>query len=97
MPPIMQYFDRQRENGGALIVVDPRRTATAQTATLHLQLTPGTDAALANGLLHVAAADGLLDHDFIAARTRAMSRSAASSPPTGRTGWSALPGCRPPN
>ena len=69
MPPIMQYFDRQRENGGALIVVDPRRTATAQTATLHLQLTPGTDAALANGLLHIAAADGLLDHDFIAART----------------------------
>ena len=69
MPPIMQYFDRQRENGGALIVVDPRRTATAQTATLHLQLTPGTDAALANGLLHVAAADGLLDHEFIAART----------------------------
>ena len=69
MPPIMQYFDRQREDGGALIVVDPRRTPTAQTATLHLQLTPGTDAALANGLLHIAAAEGLLDHDFIAART----------------------------
>ncbi len=69
MPPIMQYFDRQRENGGALIVADPRRTPTAQAATLHLQLTPGTDAALANGLLHIAAADGLLDHEFIASRT----------------------------
>ena len=69
MPPIMQYFDRQREDGGSLIVVDPRRTATAQNATLHLPLTPGTDAALGNGLLHIAAADGLLDHDFIAART----------------------------
>lgn len=69
MPPIMQYFERQRENGGALIVADPRRTATAEGATLHLQLTPGTDAALANGLLHVAAADGLLDHEFIASRT----------------------------
>ncbi len=69
MPPIMQYFERQRENGGALIVADPRRTATAAQATLHLPLTPGTDLALANGLLHVAAADGLLDHEFIAART----------------------------
>ena len=69
MPPIMQYFDRQRENGGALIVADPRRTATAEQATLHLQLTPGTDLALANGLLHIAAADGLLDHEFIASRT----------------------------
>ena len=69
MPPIMQYFERQRENGGALIVADPRRTATAEQATLHLQLTPGTDTALANGLLHVAAADGLLDHEFISSRT----------------------------
>ena len=69
MPPMMQYFERQRENGGALIVADPRRTATAAGATLHLPLTPGTDLALANGLLHIAAADGLLDHEFIAART----------------------------
>lgn len=69
MPPIMQYFERQRENGGALIVADPRRTATAEGATLHLPLMPGTDTALANGLLHVAAADGLLDHEFIASRT----------------------------
>ena len=69
MPPIMQYFDAQRDRGGALIVADPRRTPTAQGATLHLQLTPGTDIALANGLLHVAAADGLLDHEFISSRT----------------------------
>ena len=69
MPPIMQYFDRQRENGGALIVADPRRTPTAAQATLHLPLTPGTDLALANGLLHVAASDGLLDQAFIASRT----------------------------
>ena len=69
LPPVMQYFDRQRENGGALIVADPRKTPTAASATLHLQLTPGTDLALANGLLHVVAADGLLDHEFIASRT----------------------------
>ena len=69
MPPIMQYFEAQRERGGRLIVSDPRRTATARLAHLHLQLTPGTDAALANGILHVAVRDKLIDLEFIAART----------------------------
>ncbi|HEY3456047.1 MAG TPA: molybdopterin oxidoreductase family protein [Bryobacteraceae bacterium] len=69
MPPVMQYFDAQRANGGSLIVVDPRKTPTAQAATLHLQITPGTDAALANGLLHVAIRQGYLDEEFIASRT----------------------------
>jgi assimilatory nitrate reductase catalytic subunit len=69
MPPIMQYFEEQRRRGGKLIVVDPRRTETAKAATLHLQLTPGTDAALANGLLHIAIQDKLIDRAFIEART----------------------------
>jgi assimilatory nitrate reductase catalytic subunit len=69
MPPVMQYFDAQRAAGGKLIVSDPRRTATAKAADLHLQLTPGTDAALANGLLHIAIQRGLIDRDYIAART----------------------------
>ena len=69
MPPIMQYFEAQQKNGGKLIVSDPRRTMTARSADLHLQLTPGTDGALANGLLHVAIKDGLIDRDFIEART----------------------------
>lgn len=69
MPPVMQYFDAQRRRGGRLIVVDPRATRTAQAASLHLQLTPGSDAALANGLLHIAVRDGLLDAAFIARRT----------------------------
>ena len=61
----MQYFEAQRARGGALIVVDPRRTPTAQAATLHLPLAPGIDAALANGLLHVLIRDGLVDRDYI--------------------------------
>jgi assimilatory nitrate reductase catalytic subunit len=69
MPPIMQHFEAQTKNGGSLIVVDPRATKTAQSATLHLQITPGTDAALANGLLHVAIKQGYIDRDFIDART----------------------------
>lgn len=69
MPPIMQYFETQRRRGGSLIVSDPRRTETAKLAHLHLQLSPGTDAALANGLLHIAMRDKLLDEQFIATRT----------------------------
>jgi assimilatory nitrate reductase catalytic subunit len=69
MPPIMQYFEAQKERGGKLIVADPRRTATAKAADLHLALSPGSDGALANGLLHIAIADKLIDEDFIAART----------------------------
>ena len=69
MPPLMQYFDEQRARGGRLIVVDPRRTATAKAATLHLQTTPGSDGALATGLLHVVIRDNLIDRDFVAERT----------------------------
>jgi len=69
MPPIMQYFDAQREAGGRLIVVDPRRSETAKRASLHLQVTPGTDLALAHGMLHIAVRDRLIDRDFIEART----------------------------
>jgi assimilatory nitrate reductase catalytic subunit len=69
MPPIMQYFEAQRAGGGKLIVADPRRTTTARAADLHLQLSPGSDGALANGLLHIAVADKLIDEEYIAART----------------------------
>ena len=69
MPPIMRHFDAQKRHGGWLIVADPRATATARLADLHLQLAPGTDAALANGLLHIFIAKGLIDRDFIDART----------------------------
>jgi len=81
MPPIMRHFEAQREAGGKLIVADPRRTPTAMAAHLHLQLTPGTDAALANALLHIAIADGLIDLEFIEDRTSdfdAVRRSVAS-------------------
>ena len=69
MPPLMQYFQAQRAAGGTLIVVDPRRTLTAQIATLHLRLTPGSDAAVANGLLHLLVKRGAVDLDFVRERT----------------------------
>ncbi len=69
MPPIMQWVYGQRDRGGALVVVDPRATETARAATLHLQLTPGTDLALANALLHIAIREGLVDEAYVAERT----------------------------
>ncbi len=69
MPPLVQYFLQQRARGGTLIVVDPRATATALQATLHLRLTPGSDAALANGILHILVRDGLVDQRYIDERT----------------------------
>ncbi|EUJ09612.1 anaerobic dehydrogenase, typically selenocysteine-containing [Methylophilaceae bacterium 11] len=48
-----------------VVVVDPRRTDTAQFADLHLAILPGTDVALFNGLLHVMLWEGLLDMQYI--------------------------------
>ena len=69
MPPFVQHLTDAQRNGGAVIVVDPRRTPTAQTAALHLQITPGTDLALALALLHIAMTDGYVDKAYIAERT----------------------------
>jgi assimilatory nitrate reductase catalytic subunit len=69
MPPLMQYFAALRENGGDLIVIDPRRSPTAEWATRHLRVTPGSDSALANGLLHILIRDRLIDERYIAHRT----------------------------
>jgi assimilatory nitrate reductase catalytic subunit len=74
MPPFVRYLDAQRAAGGALVVADPRLTDTARAATVHLPLAPGSDAALANGLLHVLLRDGLVDAAFVAARTEGFDR-----------------------
>ncbi|WP_436947313.1 molybdopterin-dependent oxidoreductase [Streptomyces sp. SudanB52_2052] len=75
--PILFLRMMERVKAGArLIVVDPRRTATAAKADLFLQVRPGTDLALLNGLLHLLHADGHTDDAFVAAHTE---------------GWEALP------
>jgi assimilatory nitrate reductase catalytic subunit len=77
MPPLLRLLDAQRARGGALVVVDPRESATAARATHHLRLAPGTDGALANGLLHVLVRDGLVDDVFIRERTRGFGEARA--------------------
>lgn len=71
MPPFLQHLDTVAASGG-LVVADPRLTATARRALdgggVHLQLRPGTDAALLMGLLHVVVVGGL-DVGYLADRT----------------------------
>ncbi len=55
-----------KARGLKLIVIDPRRTRTAEMADLHLAVRPGEDAALAAGLLHVILSEGLEDQAFCA-------------------------------
>src|SRR4029079_8457946 len=68
-PVLNKFLWQQRDNGGRWIIVDPRETATARQGDLHLQLKPGTDVALTNGMLHVLIQENLIDQDFIDSRT----------------------------
>lgn len=67
-PTIMPYFEKAKENGTYIIAIDPRETATTKIADLHLKLKPGTDAALANGLLKVIIEEHYIDEVFIQER-----------------------------
>ncbi|WP_339471625.1 bifunctional nitrate reductase/sulfite reductase flavoprotein subunit alpha [Pseudomonas sp. EL_65y_Pfl1_R83] len=71
----LRMMDRVKA-GAKLIVVDPRRSATADKAHLFLPIEPGTDLALLNGLLHLLVKNGHTDPAFIAAFTE---------------GWEAMP------
>lgn len=60
-PDFPGRLDRIRERGGRVVVVDPRRTRTADRADRHLAPLPGTDAHLLFGLVHVLTGEGLVD------------------------------------
>jgi anaerobic selenocysteine-containing dehydrogenase len=55
-----------KRNGAKLIAIDPYRSLTAEKCHQHIAPLPGTDAALALGLMHVLIAEDLLDHEYIA-------------------------------
>lgn len=69
MPPAARHLDRLRERGGQVVVIDPRLTATGERADLLLQPVPGTDLALAVGVLHLLDAAGAVDEAYVASRT----------------------------
>lgn len=84
MPPFIGHLAGAQAAGG-LVVVDPRRTATARLTDdgrgLHVQPAPGTDLALLLGLAHVVVAERLVDEAYVSTRTigyESLRRSVAS-------------------
>jgi len=65
MPPAWKTYLDIKSSGVKLIVVDPCRTRLAEMADIHLQLRPGTDGALALGMLNVIIENNLYDADFV--------------------------------
>jgi anaerobic selenocysteine-containing dehydrogenase len=63
-----------QRRGVPFVAIDPRKTRAARLADRHLQLRIGSDAALALGLMHILTRDGLVDRDYIAARTVGFDR-----------------------
>lgn len=87
--------DAQARRGTKIIVVDPRETATCQTADLHLPLKPGTDVALFNGLLKHISEQGAIDHVYVAAHTAGLDAALAVSTQSTLFAVSATTGLHP--
>ncbi len=66
-PIVYQRIRARCDAGAKLVVIDPRRTETAEHADLHLAIRPGSDVALMNGALAWARAAGIVDEEFLAA------------------------------
>ena len=69
-PILTRWIHRAKDAGAVVIVADPRMTHTAWMADIFLQLKPGTDVALLNGMAHVIIKEGLIDNDYITKWTR---------------------------
>ena len=83
----LHFWTRAQEakrRGAKLIAIDPYRSQTAEKCHQHIALLPGTDAALALGMMHVLIAEDLVDHDYVARHTvgfDALRGRAAEFPP----------------
>jgi len=70
------FIEQARRNGARLIVIDPYRTRTAALADWHIAIRPGTDGALALGMMHVILNEGLEDRAYINAMTHGFDQLA---------------------
>ncbi|HEV8142277.1 MAG TPA: molybdopterin-dependent oxidoreductase [Methylomirabilota bacterium] len=71
---IWPLVEEARRRGAKLIVIEPRRSATAARADWHVRVNVGTDAALALGVMHVLVRDGLVDRAYVARETLGFDR-----------------------
>jgi len=78
------FVEEARRNGAKLVVIDPYATRTARAADWHIPVNPGTDSALALGMMHILLRDGLYDRDYVARWTTGFDQlraRAAEYPP----------------
>jgi anaerobic selenocysteine-containing dehydrogenase len=78
------FIRQAQQNGAKLVVVDPVRTRTARQADWHIAIRPGTDGALAMGMMHVIIREGLVDQAYVEQYTvgfEELAERAADYPP----------------
>ncbi len=88
------FVEEARRNGAKLVVIDPYRTRTARVADWHIPINPGTDVALAMGLMHIIVRDGLHDEDYIARYSEGFDELQKRLPrytPTQVSEWTGIP------
>ncbi len=84
-PHLWPFVRKARDNGAPIIAIDPIKTRTAEQCDEWIGIRPGTDAALALGMMHVLFAEGMQDDDFLARHTLGadlMRERAAEYPPS---------------
>ncbi|MGG4494883.1 molybdopterin-containing oxidoreductase family protein [Brevibacillus reuszeri] len=81
---MLAFFKEAKKQGAQMIVIDPYKNRTAKQADWYIPIRPGTDAALALGMMHVMVAEGLVDEAYIEKYTTgfpALKESLADYPP----------------
>lgn len=73
------FVAQARKAGAKLVVIDPYRSRTAKVADWHIRIKPGTDGALALGMMNVIISEGLQDQDYIDAHTTGFAELAAKA------------------
>ena len=88
------FIEEARRNGGKLVVIDPYQTKTARLADWHIAVCPGTDAALALGMMHMIIRESLYDRDYLSRHTvgfEQLRERAADYTPERVEKWTGVP------
>ncbi|HEY5162982.1 MAG TPA: molybdopterin-dependent oxidoreductase, partial [Terriglobales bacterium] len=88
------FVEEAKRNGAKLVVIDPYKTRTARLADWHIAIRPGTDVALALGMMHVIINERLYDADYVARTTLGFDKlkeKVQEYPPQRVAEWSGIP------
>ena len=87
------FIEEARRAGGKLVVIDPYKTRTARCADWYIPINPGTDAALALGMMHVIIGENLYDRDFVERHTLGfpeLTEKVRDDPPERVAAWTGI-------